>query len=212
LRSTIETALYKHEAEQKVRESEKRYHTLIDSMAEGVILQDNQYVIHSYNPAAERLLGVSLDQVVGKSSFDVSWSAIKEDGSPYPVEEHPSTLTLQTGDSFSGSIMGVPNNEGITWISINTRPIFGNHESLPYMVVVSYTDITERRKADGYLRESEERYRLLAENSLIGVYIHSDDYFVYANRRLSDILGYSNEEILGQALLGNISFRSSSYN
>lgn len=144
LRSTIETAIYKHQADRRVRLSESRYQTLLETIAEGVILQDNRYVIHSYNSSAERILGVSLDQVVGRSSFDITWNTIKEDGSPYPVQEHPSTITLQTGKSFKEARMGVVHEDGVIWISVNTRPMFNENESLPSMVVISFSDITEQ--------------------------------------------------------------------
>ncbi len=58
LRSTIETVLSKHGAEKRIRESEQLYHAAIDSMREGVVIQDSQHIIISYNPAAERILGV----------------------------------------------------------------------------------------------------------------------------------------------------------
>ena len=59
-------------------------------------------------------------------------------------------------------------------------------------------DITQRRLAELALLESEEHYRLLTENSLTGIYIHQNGKFVYVNRRLASMMGYSPEEMMGK--------------
>ncbi|MFC1836758.1 PAS domain S-box protein, partial [Thermodesulfobacteriota bacterium] len=59
-------------------------------------------------------------------------------------------------------------------------------------------DITEQKLAENALRESEERYRLLTQNSLTGIYIHQDGRFVYVNDRLAHMLEYTPEEIVGK--------------
>ncbi len=61
------------------------------------------------------------------------------------------------------------------------------------------TDITERKRAEEALRESEERYRSVVEYSRAGILIVDDAYrFIYVNDELCRILGYSREEIVGQ--------------
>lgn len=74
---------------------------------------------------------------------------------------------------------------------INVREISVKDGSILY----SCRDITEKAEAEEKLRQSEERYRLLAENSLLGVYIHQSDHFVYSNARLREMLGYTADEI-----------------
>jgi two-component system sensor histidine kinase/response regulator len=54
-----------------------------------VLLQDPQAKILLCNPKALELLGLSEDQLLGKTSFDSSWNAIHEDGSPFPGSTHP---------------------------------------------------------------------------------------------------------------------------
>ncbi len=61
--------------------------------------------------------------------------------------------------------------------------------------VATIIDISDKKRAENELRESEERHRLLTENSLTGIYIHQDGCFVYGNERLCEILGYSFEEL-----------------
>jgi PAS domain S-box-containing protein len=196
MRSTIEMALYKHAADKKIRESERRYHSLIETMAEGVILQDSDYVIHSFNPAAERILGIPADRAIGKSSLEISWNCIREDGSVCPVEELPSTITLRTGQSLSKCIIGVLQENEVVWISVNTRPLFGNGSNLPEAVVTSFADITHVKKAEQALRKSEARFRELIDHSPMGMSVTDmNDKVVYVNNKFTELFGYTLEDI-----------------
>ncbi len=66
--------------------------------------------------------------------------------------------------------------------------------------VVMLADITDRKKTEEALRESEERYRILAENSLTGIFVHQDGQLVYINRRAAEGLGYSEDELIGKSV------------
>src|SRR5215472_16408154 len=66
-------------------------------MAQGVIYYDSEARIISANPAAERILGVRLDQVQGRSALDPSFNATHEDGSDLSTETHPAVVSLRTG-------------------------------------------------------------------------------------------------------------------
>jgi PAS domain S-box-containing protein len=152
-------------------------------------------VIRSINPAGERILGATAAEVVGKSSFDWVWNSVHEDGSPFPVEEHPSTLSLRTGRSFSACIMGFLRDDHVTWISVNTRPLFMDNASLPHAVVISFSDITDRKNAEDALRQSEERYRTIFENAPLGLFRSTfDGRFLEVNPALAQMLGYESSE------------------
>lgn len=203
LRSTIETALYKHQADKRVRESEKRYHVLVDSMAEGVILQDNQHVILSFNASAERILGVRGEEVVGKSSFDIMWNCVTLQGFPCPVDEHASTITLRTGKPLSNVVMGIFKGSGDTvWISVNTRPLIRDGETLPYAVVISFSDITERKKAEEASKRIEERFRSLIDQAADAIFVHDfSGRFLEVNQQACTSLGYTREELLSKSVV-----------
>ncbi len=62
-------------------------------------------------------------------------------------------------------------------------------------------EVAERKRMEIALRESEERYRILAENSLTGIYVYQDGKFVYVNRRASEVMGYSQDELMGKSPL-----------
>ncbi|MBM4145132.1 MAG: PAS domain S-box protein [Nitrospira sp.] len=58
--------------------------------------------------------------------------------------------------------------------------------------------IKERRQAEEFLRESEEKYKILTENSLTGIFIHQDGRFVFVNDKFTEMHGYEPEELLGK--------------
>ena len=65
----------------------------------GVVYQDNNGLIISANPAAEEILGLSFDQMQGRTSTDPRWKSIHEDGSNFPGESHPAMVALKTGEN-----------------------------------------------------------------------------------------------------------------
>ncbi|MBE9225491.1 PAS domain S-box protein [Phormidium sp. LEGE 05292] len=138
-----------------LQESEERYRSVVTAMAEGIVLQDANGVIHTCNSSAERILGLNCEQMMGKTSVDPLWQAIKEDGSPFPGEEHPAMVTLRTGEPCVNVVMGVHKPDGsLTWISINSQPLYKSGDSLPYAVVTSFFDITERKHGEEALQKA----------------------------------------------------------
>ncbi|MFW5748679.1 MAG: PAS domain S-box protein [Chloroflexota bacterium] len=158
------------EIQQALRESQERYRSVIQAMNEGVVLQHRDGTIQACNPAAERILGLTAEQMTGRTSVDPRWAAIREDGSPFPGEDHPAMITLRSGRAQTDVIMGVHKPDStLTWISVNSQPIFYDvHEldTLPDAVVTTFIDITQQRQAKA--REFElalerERTHLLTD-------------------------------------------------
>ena len=89
-------------------ESEENYRRLFETMAQGVVCQAADGQIVSANPAAERILGLSLNQMQGKTSLDPGWKSIREDGSELPGQEHPAIVALRTGRSVSYTHLTLP--------------------------------------------------------------------------------------------------------
>jgi diguanylate cyclase (GGDEF)-like protein/PAS domain S-box-containing protein len=158
-------------AEQSLMSSEERYRSVVTAMSEGIVIQQADQAIVACNPSAERILGLSQDQLMGLTSIDPRWRSIHRDGSPFPGETHPPVVTLATGQAQSNVIMGVhrPDNS-LVWISINTQPLIHPGESVPYAVVVSFVDITDRQRSEDTLRESEEFLRLSQSAGHVGSY------------------------------------------
>lgn len=134
-----------------------RYRVLFDTMAHGVVYQDSEGKIISANPAAERILGITLDQMLGRKSMDPRWRAIRPDGSPFPGKDHPAMVSLRTGLPVRDIVMGVfnPGLEEIRWINISAIPLFRPGEDRPFQVYSTFRDITTQ-----VLSEVENRQHL----------------------------------------------------
>ncbi len=156
----MEDITARKQAEAALAESEARYRHLFETMAQGVVYQDAGGQIIAANPAAERILGLTLDEICGRTARDRRWRAIHEDGTEYSCESHPAMIALATGKPAEGS-MGVFNQreKRYRWISINAVPIFTPGTDKSSRVYTTFSDITEQRQATKSLRESEMKLR-----------------------------------------------------
>ena len=145
-------------SEPPLSESEARYQSVVVAMQEGVVVQDVQGRILACNEAAQCILGLSADQMQGRTSVDPRWRSVHADGSPFPGEEHPSMVTLRTGKSQSRVVMGVHKPDGaLTWISINSQPIRTDASKPHHAVVATFTDITEERRLAAAREQDQQR-------------------------------------------------------
>jgi len=140
--------------------TQNRYKALFETMSQGVVFQDSEGAITSANPAAQSILGLSLDQMQGVKSIDPRWKSIHEDGSDYPGETHPAMLSLKTGQRIENQIMGIlhAGKNSIVWLEIDAVPHFKPGEKKPFEVCTTFTDITRQKI-------SEEKNRVWIEHS-----------------------------------------------
>ncbi|MGD8244326.1 MAG: PAS domain S-box protein [Anaerolineae bacterium] len=191
-------------AEEALRQSEERHRALFETITEGIVYQDAEGQIVSANPAAEQILGLTLDQMQGRTSSDPEWRAIHEDGSDFPGHAHPAMAALTTGQTVQGVVMGVfnPRRDDWVWIKINAVPQFRPGEDRAYQVYTVFEEITERRRVQQALRDSEERYRRLVERSPDIAYIYSDRRgALYWSPRVEEVLGISPDELMERPYL-----------
>ena len=185
-------------AENALRESEERFRAIVDSAAEGLLVYDRKLTILSANRAAERILGLPVAELVGKPGFTSLLPCIRADGTPLGQDDRPTRATLRTGKPVNGAVIGIQRTDGaVTWLSVNTSFMRRVDETEHYGLVATISDITAQHDAETRLRESERRFRNTFELAGSGMaHIGLDRRFIRVNRRLCEILGYSEAELL----------------
>jgi two-component system, sensor histidine kinase and response regulator len=139
-----------------------KYMPVINAMNEGLVLMGLEGRIMECNFAAESILGLTRDQIVGTKLKD--WQCIHEDGSPFPDDLHPGMVTLRTGEPQKDILMGVGTNHNtFSWIQINTIPLYEKDNEKPSGAVALFTDITHLKEREEEIRrEKEFKNRLFA--------------------------------------------------
>ena len=142
-------------AAQALQESESRFRSLFETMSQGVLYFDAEGRVVMANPAAERMLGHSEEQLRDWSPGDTDLDVVGEDGKPLPRSDYPHVLARHTGLPDTGTIVGVrvkPHGER-RWILVDAVPRPADDGSSPISVYATFTDITERKLAMDALRE-----------------------------------------------------------
>lgn len=194
----------------RLTESESKYKFLFDTMSQGVLMQDAEGKIIEANIAAEKILGLSIDQLLGKTSFDPRWKMIKEDGTPFDPKNTPSNIALRTGKPVSNTTTGIyiPEKSIYCWVLVSSTPRFSNGEKKPYLTLTSFTDISELKRVQDSLRESENTFHGLFDSMVEGVAIHEmivDDKNIAVNYRIIDINpSYVTQTGIGESVRGKL--------
>lgn len=130
---------------------------LLDSLAEGVVVQDEHDKVLACNEAAPAILGLTRNQLLGLDSMDPRWRAVNRDGSPFRGEQHPSVVTLRTGQPQRDVLMGVERPDGrLAWLSINSEPLRRAGNEQPFATLTSFNDVTARIEAEDRLQALNE--------------------------------------------------------
>ncbi|MBZ5684660.1 MAG: extracellular solute-binding protein [Acidobacteriia bacterium] len=177
--------------------------SVITAMAEGVLLIASDHRIVACNRSAEQILGMSEEQLLRRTALDNETPTVHEDGSPFLPNDRPSMKALLTGQSQSNVCMGVRKLSGeLCWLSINAQPLFRDgSDGKPYGVVTTFTDISERRRAEEALRRSEQEFHTIFDHAAIGmVLIDAAGYPLRSNPAFLSMLGYRESELAGLTL------------
>ena len=193
---TISSALQQH-YKQRLAESEMLHRSLVAALSEGIVLHMGDGSVQACNTAAERILGLTAEQMMGRTPIDPHWYTIHEDGTPFLDQTHPAMTTLYTGHAVENVMMGVhqPNGD-LRWVSINSQPLIFAGERVPYAVVTSFTDITKQKWREEALFTAQQRYRALFDQAHDAVFLLDlDGWHLEANERAAQMLGYTVAEI-----------------
>jgi PAS domain S-box-containing protein len=174
-----------------------KYITLFDNFPLGITVSDKDGNIVETNSTAEKLLGISAEEQVQRQISGVEWQIIRTDGTPMPAEEYASIRALKEDKKIENIELGIVRpDESIIWLNVTASPIPLDQ----YGVVVTYGDITDRKKAEARLQMEKEKLDKIA-TSVPGV-IYSfhqspagQASMPYASRALKDVVGLDPQDI-----------------
>jgi PAS domain S-box-containing protein len=156
----LETLMQREAA---LQESRENYRRLIAELQVGVVIQSPTTEVLQCNRIALELLGLTEDQLLGKTSFDPEWNVIREDGSPFPGAEHPVPQVIATGRPVDNVVLGFfrPTWRDRVWLLLSAKPEFAADGSLR-QVVSTFIDISETKRAERHDRFRTHVLELLA--------------------------------------------------
>ncbi|MBO8181463.1 MAG: PAS domain S-box protein [Archaeoglobus sp.] len=186
--------------EEKLRESEKKYRELWENAGDCLFIIDLEGNFLEVNKAGRELLGYSKEEIRKLNIKDVvEESALSELFSE--ILDPLKLLKLSKLSKFNEKAdisLELPchTKRGKIWIELRAKPMIENGKVKAIQGIAR--NITERKKLEAALKDSEELFRTLAEKSLVGIYLIQDGVFKYVNPKLSEFFGYSVEELVGR--------------
>jgi len=184
------------QAEEKLRESEKKWHDLFEILPVGVSIVNSKNQVTDTNSALAQILDLSNEDLL-KGKF-TGRKYLRPDKTLMPPEEFPSIRAENEQRIIRDVEIGVEKEDGtIIWTSVSATPLSSGSGSATVT-----TDITERKQAEQALRASQRNYQTLTEVSTVGIF-HTDvrGKTTYVNPRWCEISGLPAEETLGHGWL-----------
>jgi diguanylate cyclase (GGDEF)-like protein/PAS domain S-box-containing protein len=133
-----------------------RMRTLLNALPAGVVLQSAKGEVLECNLAAAQMLGMERSKVIGQPTLARAEVAIRDDLTPYPVEERPTNRTLRTGQATRGESLGLVSPKGVVrWLIVNTEPLFEASGAM-LGVVSCVVDVTQQRSHQQLLKLAVE--------------------------------------------------------
>lgn len=131
------------------------FYSVFDNFTSGVVIHDSSSQVVYANRAASSLLGLTIDEIMGKEVTDPRWHFIREDGTKMPLEEFPFNIILSTKKILKELIVGVvkPGIGDPTWGLCGGHPEFDEEGNVSH-VIINLIDITEFKNVEKKLNSS----------------------------------------------------------
>jgi diguanylate cyclase (GGDEF)-like protein/PAS domain S-box-containing protein len=176
---------------------EAHYRAIIDSLAEGVVVQDHEGRIVSWNQSAERVLGMTADEMSGRTSMHPNWQAVNAHDEPMAGEQHPIVRARIDGEHVDREVMGVHTGAGeLVWLSVNARPMFLSDLDDHAGAVATFSDITEAR---AIARELETMSIVAQQSDYAVATMDALLRLTWANSAWEKLTGYTLAEVKGHS-------------
>ncbi|MDO9183621.1 MAG: PAS domain S-box protein [Bacteriovorax sp.] len=171
---------------------------LLQSMIEGMILQDQNGKILQFNQAALDILGVTAEQLTNRDLNAPHIIDFNEWDKIFPGKKHSGMNSFVTKEIQKNLVLRIFRHDGeVRWITLNAVPIIKEH-SPPALLICTFTDITETRRALNDFKQAELLFNISHDLMIIA---NQEGYFKRINPRFINSLGYGLKEIISQKFL-----------
>ena len=185
--------------EEKLRREEQRFRALIEHSSDIIVVFNLEGTIIYINPAVERVLGFKPEERIGANGFEL----VHPDDMKFLADSF-NTLAKDTDAPVIHGEVHLRHKDG-SWRTIEAVGSNQVNNNVVESIIVNYRDITERKQSEEKLRLSEEQYRKLVEQSLMGIGISKGNKVIFANSALLYIFGYDTlEEFVKIPLLDHV--------
>ena len=180
--------------------SEERYRSVIDTMAEGVLVRYIDGAETTMNASARRILGDAADTTLKQGELPAGWNIVRADGTPATLQDLPGMMALRTREPRFNHVLGLQKPDGnIIWVSGNAQPMFKPHSDELYGVVTTVTDITEQRRAHDQLEHERKLLRTLIDSTPDYIFIKdAQGRFVVSNIAHAQAVNSTPEALAGK--------------
>jgi len=166
-----------------------------------VVVHDNTTRILFSSLLAQELLGLTEEQMLGKTTVDPAWHFFDEDGAVLPQEEYPVNKVMTTHQGLLDMVIGVhrPGKNNV-WILVSAHPVFEEQGEVS-QVIVTFIDITERKQTEEALRESANLHKSIITTSADGFWLlDNNGNFLEVNDAYCQMIGYTRAELLQMSI------------
>jgi PAS domain S-box-containing protein len=174
-------------SEHEIRESEERFRMMAENIQDGLLIIENDKPIFS-NKRISEITGYTWEELMAMDPLTIVAPECKEKtrGQLKKLEENP--------EQPGGLQMWIITKAGERRFAY-VRITAVRHRETYYHFII-FTDLTELKQQEIRLQESEQRFRMMAENISDGLVVSENGNVVFANRRISEITGYSHEDLI----------------
>lgn len=184
-------------------DTQTHYLNLINHLNDGFVVHRLDTSISLCNESACNLLGLSMDQMLGKTAIDPVWHFIREDGTVMPPEEYPVRRVLATGKPLKNYVLGIIRSaQAPVWVLVNSFPEFDAQGQIQ-QVVVTFIDITERKQIENDIQRTRNFLQTLLDHLPIAIFVKDArpahfGQFRFFNRASERLFGLTAAQVIGK--------------